>query len=98
MHQPTEREKPLKACPDLTCRRINTCQNLAPRKNCLKTHFRNDDECYDFLAAKINRLCRGYKSKRDPNDTRSDSELMAEVRKVFVERLHELEALEAQKS
>ena len=98
MHQPTEREKPFKACPDLSCRRIHICQKLAPRKNCLKTHFRNDDECYDYLAAKINRICKGAKSKRDPNDTRSDSELMAELRKIFVERLEYLEALEARKN
>jgi hypothetical protein len=98
MHQPTEREKPFKACPDLSCRRINRCQKLAPRKNCLKTHFRNDDEWFDYMAARINRLCKGAKSKRDPNDTRSDSELMAEFHQALVERLEYLEGLEARKN
>ena len=47
------------------------------------------------MAAKLNRLCRG--DKPDPNDTRTDDEKMADLRKVFEERLRELEALEGPK-
>ena len=95
MQKPMERNKPLKACPDLSCRRLQTCHRQAAGKACLKTHFRNDDEFYDYMAAKLNRLCRG--DKPDPNDTRTDDEKMADLRKVFEERLRELEALEGPK-
>jgi hypothetical protein len=93
--QPMERGKPLKACPDLSCRRLKACHRKARGKACLKTHYRNDDEFYDFMTAKINRLCRG--AKPDPHDTRSDDEKMADLRKIFVERLRELEASEGRK-
>lgn len=87
MQKPMERDQPLKACPDLSCRRLKTCHRQAAGRPCLKTHFRNDDEFYDYLAAKINRLCRG--GKPDPNDTRTDDEKLAEVRRAFEERLRE---------
>ena len=92
MQKPMERNKPLKACPDLSCRRLQTCHRQSAGKACLKTHFRNDSEFYDSLTARINRLCRG--SKPDPNDTRTDSEKMAEVRQAFEERLAYLVAAE----
>ena len=93
--QPMERNRPLKACPDLSCRRLQTCHGLAPRKACLKTHYRNDSEFYDYMAAKFRRFSRG--ARPDPHDTRTDDESMAEMRKVLEERLRELVALEGPK-
>lgn len=90
--QPMERNRPLKACPDMSCRRLKICHGLAPGKACLKTHYRNEDEYFGYIAAKINRLCRG--GKVDPNETRSDDELLAEVYKIFQERVRELDAME----
>jgi hypothetical protein len=91
--EPMERNRPLKACPDMSCRRLRTCHGLAPRRTCLKTHYRNNDEFYDYMTAKINRLCRG--AKDDPNDTRSEDELLAEMYKILQEREREFDAMEA---
>ena len=90
--EPTERNKPLKACPHLSCRRSKTCHTLARGKACLITHFKNDDEWYDYMATKIRRITR--RSKPDPARAElSEDELMAIMYRALKDRLAEFDAL-----
>jgi hypothetical protein len=92
-----ERNRPLKACPDLSCRRLSTCHGLAPGKTCLKTHFASHDDWCDYMAAKINRITQRHGVAAEDEDPLSEDEALAEMYKIFRERERELDAMEAGK-
>jgi hypothetical protein len=92
--EPTERNRPLKACPDMSCRRNRTCHSLARGKACLITHFRNDDEWLDYMAAKINRITRRYGTKPSDDAEMSEDEALSAMYEIFQERAREFDQQE----
>ena len=51
-----ERNVPLKACPNMSCRREHVCHKAATGGECAITHYLSKDEWYDELTARIQEL------------------------------------------
>jgi hypothetical protein len=92
--EPWIRTEPLSACPDLPCRRKKICKNLAQGGACLKTHYRNKYEFYDWFAAQIRALSKTNPPRKNQKPM-SEDEIMHGWRKALEKRLAECEALEA---
>ena len=96
MEEPWTRNEPFKACPDLACRRRRNCKKLAQGGECLKTHYRNKYEFYEWFAAHIIALNNAQPPRKNAR-VLTEAEIMHGWRRALEKRLAECEAEEATK-
>ena len=94
--EPWTRNEPLAACPNLPCRRQRNCKKLAQGNECLKTHYLNKYEFYDWFTAQIVAYNKANPPRKNAR-VYTEEENLHHWRKALEARLAECEAEEAAK-
>jgi hypothetical protein len=96
MFENYRRSKPLRKCPHLACNRGDkTCRKLAFNVECIKTHFRSQDDFADFMTRMVYDFMKKNPGQRNPNEPPlSDGEATYRMRRALEARLAQCEAEE----